>query len=82
MDDDGDSGEVTTQLTLRAYPAHAKIETKDGVPLPRGDLKSVPRVFVLLDEGCKRTCHTPAWAKHATKVYARKGHSLELSSRR
>ena len=75
MDDD-DREEVTTKLTLRAYPAKVKLETRDGVALPRVDLKSDPRVFALLDEGCNRTCHTPAWAKHAMNVYARAGAEL------
>ena len=40
--DDDDNEEVTTKLTLRAYPAKVKTEHKDGVALPRVDLKSDP----------------------------------------
>ena len=40
-------------------------------PLPRSsatmtriDLKTDPRVFAVLDDGCNRTCHTPAFIDH------------------
>ena len=64
-------------VDLHAYPAHRQKKTKkenngsedDREPkLQRVDLSRDERIFALLDEGCNRTCHTPAWSRHAEKV--------------
>ena len=39
-------------------------DDNSGANLDRINLETDERVFLLLDEGCNRTCHTPAFAKH------------------
>ena len=36
--------------------------------MTRIDLKTDPRVFAVLDDGCNRTCHTPAFIDHMRAV--------------
>ena len=42
----------------------------------RIDLKTDPRVFALLDDGCNRTCHTPAFIDHMRAVLEGEGKEL------
>ena len=42
----------------------------------RIDLKTDPRVFAVLDDGCNRTCHTPALIDHMRAVLESEGKEL------
>ena len=44
--------------------------------MTRIDLKTDPRVFVVLDDGCNRTCHTPAFIDHMRAVLESEGKEL------
>ena len=48
--------------------------------MERVNLNKDERVFVLLDEGCNRTCHTPDFEDHLGAVLKKRGEKLgELS---
>ena len=42
--------------------------------MSRIDLKTDPRVFAVLDDGCNRTCHTPEFIDHLRAVLESEGH--------
>ena len=44
--------------------------------MTRIDLKTDLRVFAVLDDGCNRTCHTPAFIDHMRAVLASEGKEL------
>ena len=44
--------------------------------MTRIDLKTDPRVFAVLDDGCNRTCHTPAFIDHMRAVLESEGKDL------
>ena len=44
--------------------------------MTRIDLKTDPRVFAVLDDGCNRTCHTPAFIDHMRAVLESEGKEL------
>ena len=44
--------------------------------MTRIDLKTDPRVFVVLDDGCNRTCHTPAFIDYMRAVLESEGKEL------
>ena len=44
--------------------------------MTRIDLKTDPRVFAVLDDGCDRTCHTPAFINHMRVVLESEGKEL------
>ena len=45
--------------------------------MTRIDLKTDPRVFAVLDDGCNRTCHTPAFIDHVRAVLESEGKELK-----
>ena len=47
-----------------------------SVTMTRIDLKTDPRVFAVLDDGCNRTCHTPAFIDHMRAVLESEGKEL------
>ena len=44
--------------------------------MTRIDLKTDPRVFAVLDDGCNHTCHTPAFIDHMRAVLESEGKEL------
>ena len=44
--------------------------------MTRIDLQTDPRVFAVLDDGCNRTCHTPAFIDHMRAVLESEGKEL------
>ena len=44
--------------------------------MTRIDLKTDPRVFAVLDDGCNCTCHTPAFVDHMRAVLESEGKEL------
>ena len=65
-----DAVDITSQEAVAYMHVSDEPEDSNGVlrKLEVVDPKTDPRVFVILDEACNRTCHTVKWAKHAAKV--------------
>ena len=49
---------------------------QSSITMTRIDLKTDPRVFAVLDDGCNRTCHTPAFIDHRRSVLESEGKQL------
>ena len=49
---------------------------QSSATMTRIDLKTDPRVFAVLDDGCNCTCHTPAFIDHTRAVLERDGKEL------
>ena len=47
--------------------------------MTRIDLKTDPRVFAVLDDGCIRTCHTPVFIDHMRAVLESEGKELHYT---
>ena len=49
---------------------------QSSATMTRIDLKTDPRVFAVLDDGCNCTCHTPAFIDHMRAVLESDGKEL------
>ena len=61
-----------------AFPAPPEVSNDESAPpkMVRIDLKKDPRVFAILDDGCNRTCHAPAFAKHLEQALQAEGKTM------
>ena len=64
-----DDEERREKRRVRSLPQPTSTMTRIG-------FKTDPRVFAVLDDGCNRTCHTPAFIDHMRAVLESEGKEL------